>query len=541
MSVEFRQRTPAEYAQMLWKHKLLIALPTLAIALAVGYVVWRLPSIYQSSSLLIVRPPTISQNIVKSLDEADLSLRITTIGQVVTSRTSLEPMILKYNLYAQERQRDVPIETLVERMQTKDIKVEIERDSENKQNAFSISFRGRDPRTTKAVTEELAGKYVSGQTNESTNNALGTRQFFETQLNESKSELDAIDQRRFDFMRRSVGSLPSEAQSLMTQLEGLRNQEKTLTVEIGRLSDQRTALSNNLSLVARQRTQDIENVEDATTDPTTTFAYAELVKRSSDLKSQLQNMLTTLKPKNPEVVAKRNEIAEVERDMQRMKDDAQKRVEVKRGRLSSGVDVSSETIRTNLQLTISELARQQRQLAQTSAQINQIEARLNNVPGTTVALEVMDREYSTKKVLYDDLLKKKAEADQSATAAVNSQGETIQVIDPANLPEAPVAPKRQILMAMGLLLGLGVGVLLAAMREAPRLLTVQTTQDAEHYTGLPVLMSVPQMLTDGEQRSLRVRRTIFAAAAVMIAVVCVPALIILLRLTRVFELISGIS
>ncbi len=543
MSVDFRQRTPAEYAQMLWRNKWVILLPTIAVAVAVGYVVMRLPDIYESRSRLILRPPQISTNSVPQLNDADLSARITSIGQIVVSRTSLEPLILKYNLYALERSRGAAIETLVERMQMSDIKIEVDRSRDDVQNGFAISYRGRDPQAVRGVTQELAGKYVSGQTTDTQNTAVNTRTFFETQINQLKAELDAIDARRLSYMMQSVSSLPDSAQSLISQLEGLRSQERTLTTEIGRLGDQRTALSNNVGLVEKQRQDNIANVRSQMTDPLTTPAYAQFTSRLSSLKSERNNMLTVgqMRPKNPEVIAKNSEIAQVEGDMKAMLATHEANVEARVKQLQGQTDFGSEAIKTNLKLINGEIERQRRSLTETTAAIGQVAARLNQVPGTTVQLQAIEREYNTKKVLFDDLLKQKASADLGVNVAVNSQGETIQVIDPANLPTTPIAPKRQVLIAMGLGLGLGLGLLLAFAREAPGLLKVNTTPDAEHYTGLPVLISVPMIRTTTEVRNRRIRHIALAAAGIVIAVISVPALIIALKFTRIFETLSGVS
>ena len=43
MSVEFRQRTPGEYAKIAWKRKWMIILPAIAIAVSVAWVVWGEP------------------------------------------------------------------------------------------------------------------------------------------------------------------------------------------------------------------------------------------------------------------------------------------------------------------------------------------------------------------------------------------------------------------------------------------------------------------------------------------------------------------
>jgi uncharacterized protein involved in exopolysaccharide biosynthesis len=54
MSVQFRQRTPGEYARIIWKRKWLIILPAIAIASAITWVVLRLPDVYESTTLIIV-------------------------------------------------------------------------------------------------------------------------------------------------------------------------------------------------------------------------------------------------------------------------------------------------------------------------------------------------------------------------------------------------------------------------------------------------------------------------------------------------------
>src|SRR6187549_2652249 len=98
MSVEFRQRKAGEMIGMVKRQKWLIILPMVTLTVAIGYVVNRLPSIYESTSLLTVKPPTISSNLVASLSTEDLSQRLTTINREVLSRSSLEPMIQKYDL-----------------------------------------------------------------------------------------------------------------------------------------------------------------------------------------------------------------------------------------------------------------------------------------------------------------------------------------------------------------------------------------------------------------------------------------------------------
>src|SRR5215218_2931504 len=163
MSVDFRQRKPGELAQMVWRRKWLIVLPTLAVAVAVGYVVWRLPNVYESTTLLTVRPASIAAGIVTQLSDTDLTMRINNIGQEVSSRSSLEPLIQRYDLYARERARGATMDELVERMRTRDLKITLNTSRNEITNGFFLAFRGQEPRATQAVTEALARKYVDAQ------------------------------------------------------------------------------------------------------------------------------------------------------------------------------------------------------------------------------------------------------------------------------------------------------------------------------------------------------------------------------------------
>src|SRR5881628_2512479 len=118
MSVEFRPRKISEYLRSARRRKWLILLPTIAIGLAIAYVVLRLPDIYESSTLIVVKPSTLPNSVVPTITEDSLTRQINSIAQVVTSRSSLEPLIQKYDLYKAEKQRGEPMEVLIDYMRT---------------------------------------------------------------------------------------------------------------------------------------------------------------------------------------------------------------------------------------------------------------------------------------------------------------------------------------------------------------------------------------------------------------------------------------
>ena len=57
-------------------------LPTIAITIAVAYVVYRLPDVYESSTLIVVRPSTLPKNVVPTVTEDNLTRQLTgTVGR----------------------------------------------------------------------------------------------------------------------------------------------------------------------------------------------------------------------------------------------------------------------------------------------------------------------------------------------------------------------------------------------------------------------------------------------------------------------------
>ena len=540
MSVQFRQRTPAEYLKILKRRKWLIILPVIAVATAVTWVVLRLPDVYESATLIVVKPSTLPASVIPTMTEDSLSRQLSSISQVVSSRSSLEPLVVKYDLYAIERRRGEPMESIIAMMR-RDINVEVNTSRRDITDGFDIKYRYRDRKITQAVTTELAGKYVSEQTTSTLNTAVAARQFIDAQVRQTKEELDAIDAKRLQFMQENLGTLPSEATSLLGQLNGLREQQKALITEIGRLQDRRSTLANHLSLLNKDREDAIGDAAETLTDPKTTMGWSELVKRKADMNAELQHLLTEYTDKHPDVLAKRSQIESVQQEMDKQIAEWKERIAEKEKKLQAKTNMPAEATALEIRNVDNEIKRQQTALSETDKNIGLITERINKIPGADVALGAIEREYQTKKSAYDKLLEEQQKIGLSADAASQQQSSGIEVIDPANLPSKPVAPKRLMLVALGIAAGLGLGLLLAGIFEVPLLLTIQSTEDARHYTGLPVLISVPELMTPQEARSLPRRRRLLLAAGVVATIASIPLLALALRLTHVFEMLSQSS
>src|SRR5688572_1541218 len=152
MSVEFRQRKPSEYLRILQRRKWLIILPVIAITTAVAWVVYRLPDVYESTTLIVVRPSTLPKTVVPTAEEDNLTRQLAAINQVVTSRSSLEPLVNTHDLYRTERSRGEPMEGVIGMMR-RDIDVKVNTSRNDITNGFNISFRRSEEHTSELQSQ----------------------------------------------------------------------------------------------------------------------------------------------------------------------------------------------------------------------------------------------------------------------------------------------------------------------------------------------------------------------------------------------------
>lgn len=550
MSVEFRQRSAGEILQMLKRQTWLILLPTIAVGLAVAWVIWKLPSVYESTTFLTLKPPTISEKVVKSLSDEDLSQSLQTISQDVLSRSSLEPLIGKYNLFELEKASGMPMELIVEKMRN-NIKVVPEKtDDDRKVAGFRITYRDRTPAAARNITAELASKYVNAQIMDSTKNAETTREFIDNQMMQAKANLDGLEKQRLDIMTQNVETLPESSQGLIAQLAGLRQREdtiskekETLISERGHLNDGIRALNSQMRLIedfGEKETQDAAKQASRIED---TPAYGQLIQKRAELSAKLENLKKQYTPKHPDVIQAQTDIEKINEELEKLSKNTDLRVKQASQSSSRKAELQKQNLiierqKTESQITMIEqqLQMKDQELQQNSAQIAALEAKINTIPNVKVALEAINNQYTSAKTTFDELLKTKNDATMQVDRTINAQGETIRVVDAANLPQSPAnASKKPLFVGLGVGIGLALGLFLAAFIEIPRLFKIQNIEDAKHYTGLPVLASVPPLLTHQEIAYQKRAHWLKVMAGTVAAFASIPLLIMGLQATRIFE------
>jgi hypothetical protein len=93
------------------------------------------------------------------------------------------------------------------------------------------------------------------------------------------------------------------------------------------------------------------------------------------------------------------------------------------------------------------------------------------------------------------------------------KGERFTLIEPPRLPEKPFKPNRLAIMLIGVVLGMGAGVGLAALREFSDD-AVRNGDSLTMATRFPVLAGIPEIMTAKDVSDRRKKRLVWSGCAV---------------------------
>lgn len=187
----------------------------------------------------------------------------------------------------------------------------------------------------------------------------------------------------------------------------------------------------------------------------------DLTVRLAELKREHAQLTTTFTSDYPRVKQVQNQIDEIEGVLARERERAARRITN---------DYRAAERRENL-------LRQAFELQQAQAHL---------IAESSVQYNILNREVETNKQLYEGLLHRLKEAGVSAGLKASN----IRIVDPAAVPQKPARPRVLLNLALGIIVGLGLGVGAAFLQEYLDD-TLKTSEDVERFLHLPALAFIP--------------------------------------------------
>lgn len=489
----------SKYLDMLVRRKYWLIISFMVTFVAgTGYLL-HTPKIYESSTLILVQPQKVPENFVQSLVTSDAGDRLRTITQQVTSRTNLESLIEKYNLYGSQEEQGMLIDDKVE-VCRKNISINVAAKRSTGDNAFSISFQGKDPRKIMEVTNALASNFMSENLRIRESQSIGTSSFLAEELNSVEKELMAKEEQLKKYKERNMGALPEQLNSNLRILGNFQAQVERLTTSLNAAENRKLVLQQNLAAMGVDIFDPSGQSLSGGSDPL------------SALKARRVALLTKYTEKHPDIINLNKQIAAIEQEMAQKSEAIENETSSEKtsGKASSPAEVAPPLAPQLAQINV-EIARLKDDIEKVKKENKMYEKRVEETPEREQELLSLNRDYGSLSASYSNLLNRKRAAELSVSMERKQKGEQFKVIDPAKVALRPSKPDAQKIMLLTIALGLGIGCGLIYLAEIMDT-SYRSPEETEKDLSLPVLISMPFLMTPKEINREKIKNIVIATS-----------------------------
>lgn len=495
------------YLDMSLRRKWWIILPFFMVLVSGGLYFHLSPKTYTASTLILVEAQRVPREFVPSTVTVDLQSRLQTISQQVHSRTNLEEIIERFELYPphnetapdsiaglkrkilttagirrasgyHQDQESPSMQQLVQNVRNR-----IGINLRGRNQAFEISFEWWDAETAAQVANALASQFIDRNLKVREEMAMGTTSFLDAEVQRLQQQLQEREIALENFKKENMGSLPSQLSSNLSILEQLKEEK-------GRVEERAEQARHQLTLMEKESLIQARN-QLAGSD----LLLAEPNPRHSEidqLKQVLSEMSSRYTQQHPEIQRLNRRLARLEYEKQQEK-------------VHEPVVVHDPEIfepnmtRVQQEQMQGRIVTYERRKRTLDSQIRAYEQRIEQTSGVELELMNLERDYNAVNDRFQGLLRRKLDAELAEQMERRQQGEQFRVVDPAIAPDRPSSPNGKRIAFLTLILGLGVGGSLAYLRESmdPAFYTASEVEQALHPN---MLISLPLVKKDKKSR-----------------------------------------
>jgi uncharacterized protein involved in exopolysaccharide biosynthesis len=417
-----------------------------------------LPEVYRSSSTLLVESPEVTEDVLGT-DFVPVDRRIEIFRRQILSPPRLVELVRKHGLYTDSRQ-DASLSGAVaemrEAIRIEAVSASIQRSVLGRSStiAIELSYDYAEPSSAQAVLQDITEQILFFDATQSSEQAENTVQFLTEQATALQSQIDEV--------AAEIRSITA-ANGLSLSNPGVL----ALSDSSGSYDMQIIALQRDNSLLRAQQAAEQTSAE---RDPIVSAAEAELAAAQAKYTNS-----------HPDIALARRRLEEARQlaasNQERLPDDT---IDQQIAANNAQIDA----LRSMKAQEVSRRARAQSAMARSPLIQEQIAQRQQR-------LDLFNEQYEA-------VTARLRQAQASAKAENEQKGERLSVIEPPNLPQAPISPNRSLLIAGGLAGGFALGLFLILAVELIRR-PIRDPSDILAVTGVASLGSIPTIDSEAEE------------------------------------------
>ena len=492
-----------EDAIIILKRRLVFFLiPALILAPLGILTVMLMPAKYTAKGTILVESQQIPQEFVRSTINAYAQERIETIQQRVMTRNRLLQVADDYNLFPDSRRLSETDRVALMRDQFDIDLITATRNRGSSRDgtiAFTVSFTDREAEKAFLVANRFMTLFLDEDVRTRTAGASNTTDFFQREAVRLRNAVSDIEGEISSYKSENANALPEHLDMHLERLERLRSEESTLTATIAQLEEETNFLQNQRLAGNSARSGASEQL--------------------AILEGELARLRATYRDNYPEVIAKRDEIASVKRqlapnrDIERLRtamldaEDSLKAIEATATPGSSELSAAEEKLERAQEALSNKITQASRngpadlagiqldgriavnknrarsiakRIEVVQDRIIDLESRIANTPNVERGLSALTRDHENIFSEYQDILAKQQDAQLAQNLEENQQAEKISILEPALKTEAPSSPNRPRLGILAVFVALGVGTSCAFATE----FVIASIRGRNHLTSL---------------------------------------------------------
>ncbi len=342
----------------------------------------------------------------------------------------------------------------------------------------TIAFNDDDPAVAAEIVNDLVTRILQENTALRRGLAEETLGFFQQEVKRLDGEIARQGRLILEFKEKHKTALPDSLE--FRRLRQTSQQERLVQMEreLSSLKDRRSRLEEIFA-----RTGQVDSLTDNRSDEQ---------RQLQLLKSQLASAKILYSPENPVLKS-----LEVQVEALQAAVDAQ--LEGRDG--GSAVLTTFELQLADIDAQVGFLVEQKKEL---DVELVELQASIEATPQNAIALGTLERDYENIQLQYNQAADRLSQASTGDRIEAQSRGQRITVIEQADVPSTPIAPKRKLLTVMGLGGGGALGLALIVLMELLNS-TIRRPVQLTSGLGLTPFATVPLYRTRREMRRRRTR------------------------------------
>mgnify|MGYP006272912841 CR=1 FL=1 len=537
-----------------------LAVPLIVAAFAAVLLLGVLPPIYRSEAVIRIEEQNIPEDLVPALINDYIEQQLDTLGRRILTQDNLLQIINRHDLYqdqaAQLRSSEVTA-MLRDNIIIGVIKTEVSNPQTGRTGEIPVAFRIRfdyaNPTKARAVVSDLVSQYLSTHAESRRAVAAQTANFFGNERQAVEQRIAAAEERLAEFKTENRELLPEETAFQRQMLNNVESQLQLIDRDLRSLKERQSFLTTQVALTPEFDAPTIRGGTAATPEAQLELLRAELATararysathpdvirlerevrslgavvgarstvgqladREAALVAELARLRERYTEDHPDVVRARGALASIRDDLEAIERESSAGSVGGGTRNTAYVQLSAQL--NSVESEIRSIEQQRSSLENERVNLQKLLAQAPRVEQQYIRLQ---RDLEAAIAEREELADMQATAELSTAAETQAVAERLVLAEPANLPTDPVRPRKKLILALGLVLGMCGGGAAAALGELTDR-SVRSSRDLKAIIGDTPLVSIPTLRTANDRWRIWAFR--FAGIGAL-GVVCIAALV----------------